>query len=63
MRWHDSIARLEIELTELPAVLERREEIVALGKRLGFAYVALDLAGVRSGSMNETLVSLKRRAS
>ena len=37
-----------------------REQIVALGKQLGFAYVALDLAGFRSGSMNEVLVPLKR---
>ena len=29
--------------------------IVALGKRLGFTYVALDLAGFRSGSLNEVL--------
>ena len=55
VRWHDSIARLEIEQRELAQVLERREEIVALGKRLGFAYVALDLQGFRSGSLNETL--------
>jgi PP-loop superfamily ATP-utilizing enzyme len=39
-------------------MLEAREEVVALGKRLGFAYVALDLAGFRSGSLNEVLVQL-----
>jgi uncharacterized protein len=60
VRFHDTIARLEIELEELPRVLEVREAIVALGKRLGFAYVALDLAGFRSGSLNEVLVQLKR---
>ncbi len=60
VRFHDTIARLEIAEHELAQVLPRRDEIVALGKRLGFAYVALDLAGFRSGSMNEVLVRLKK---
>jgi uncharacterized protein len=55
VRYHDAIARLEIETAELPRVLERRDQIVALGRELGFAYVALDLAGFRSGSLNEVL--------
>ena len=54
-RFHDTIARLEIDTAELARALELREEIVALGKRVGFAYVALDLAGFRSGSLNELL--------
>jgi len=61
VRWHDQIARLEIEATELARVVEQRDPIVALGKRLGFSYVALDLAGFRSGSMNEPLVALGKR--
>jgi pyridinium-3,5-biscarboxylic acid mononucleotide sulfurtransferase len=60
VRFHDTVARLEIETSELARVLEHREAIVALGKRLGFAYVALDLAGFRSGSLNEVLVQLKK---
>jgi len=55
VRFHDTIARLELDATELPRVVEVREQIVALGKQLGFAYVALDLAGFRSGSLNEVL--------
>jgi uncharacterized protein len=60
VRFHDTIARLEIDAGDIARVVEVREQIVALGKRLGFAYVALDLAGFRSGSMNEVLVPLKR---
>jgi uncharacterized protein len=62
VRFHDTIARLEIDNIDLPRVVEPgvRERIVALGKKLGFSYVALDLAGFRSGSMNEVLVQLKR---
>ena len=67
VRFHDTIARLEIEVGELAHVMPHREQIVALGKELGFTYVALDLAGFRSGSLNEvlpaeTLVKLRSRA-
>ena len=61
VRFHDTIARLEVEVSELPRMLEVRDQVVALGKRLGFAYVALDLAGFRSGSLNEVLVQLNKR--
>jgi uncharacterized protein len=59
VRFHDTIARLEIETSELPQMVAPgvREQIVALGKKLGFSYVALDLAGFRSGSLNEVLPS------
>ena len=67
VRFHDTIARLELDPDELPRIVAPgvREHVVALGKRLGFAYVALDLGGFRSGSLNEvlpaaTLVQLKR---
>ncbi len=70
VRFHDTIARLEIETSELPQIVAPgvREALVALGKRLGFAYVALDLAGFRSGSLNEvlpaeTLIQLRGRPS
>lgn len=66
-----AIARLELPVAELPRAVEPavREAIVALGKRLGFAYVALDLMGFRSGSLNEPLraaasqplISLRRK--
>jgi pyridinium-3,5-biscarboxylic acid mononucleotide sulfurtransferase len=67
VRFHDTIARLEIDTEDLPRIVAPgvRDRIVALGKRLGFSYVALDLAGFRSGSLNEVLpaealVQLKR---
>nr|MBA3818482.1 TIGR00268 family protein [Deltaproteobacteria bacterium] len=55
VRFHDTIARLEIDNAELPRVVAVRDQVVALGTQLGFAYVALDLAGFRSGSLNEVL--------
>src|SRR5436190_18410054 len=51
VRFHDAIARLEIDATELARIVEVREAVVALGKQLGFTYVAVDLAGFRSGSL------------
>src|SRR5207247_2369534 len=57
VRFHDQVARLEIPVAEMPRLLEpaTREAVVAELKRLGFPYVALDLRGFRSGSLNEPL--------
>lgn len=67
VRFHDTIARLEIDNDDLARVVAPgiRDRIVTLGKQLGFSYIALDLAGFRSGSLNEvlgaeTLVKLRR---
>jgi len=59
VRHHDTIARIEVPLSELPrvAVPELAAQIVALGRGLGFAYVTLDLAGYRTGSHNELLTT------
>jgi uncharacterized protein len=61
VRYHDTIARLELEGAMLALAIDKRLEIVALGKSCGFTYVALDLEGFRSGAMNETLTQLRRR--
>lgn len=57
VRWHDQIARIEVDLGELPRLLTEgtRERIVLAGKRHGFRYVTLDLGGYRTGSLNEML--------
>jgi len=69
VRWHASssetvtatkeaaIARIEIGRDEMLKAFDARDAIVAAGKRLGFAYVTLDLAGYRTGSHNEVLTS------
>jgi uncharacterized protein len=49
------IARIEVGKDELLRAFEARDAIVEAGKRLGFAYVTLDLAGYRTGSHNEVL--------
>ena len=57
LRHHGAVARLELETRELARLVEEplRSACVQELKRLGFAYVALDLQGFRSGSLNETL--------
>jgi len=51
----DPLARIETDEAGLTALLPRRDEIAAHLKSLGYLYVTMDLAGYRSGSMNEAL--------
>jgi uncharacterized protein len=62
VRYHGDVARLELEVTEMPLALASpaREQIVTLGRQQGFTFVALDLAGFSSGSLNQ-LVGLGRK--
>jgi uncharacterized protein len=62
VRYHGQVARLEIEGAEMARALAPgvREQIVTDGRRFGFTFVALDLAGFTSGSLNQ-LVGLKPR--
>ncbi|MDO3378919.1 ATP-dependent sacrificial sulfur transferase LarE [Geoalkalibacter halelectricus] len=57
VRFHGEVARIELAPEELPRLLEPtlRQALVAEFKQAGFTYVALDLQGYRSGSMNETM--------
>lgn len=55
VRDHAGIARIEIMPEEMARFLEMRESVVSEFRRLGFSYVTLDLAGFRSGSMDEVL--------
>jgi uncharacterized protein len=57
VRHHGQIARIELDESGMAVLMSsgRRQAVVARFKELGFAYVALDLAGFRSGSMNEVI--------
>lgn len=63
VRYHDKIARIELDLEDLPRMLqpEMREAVVSAGKTHGFLYVTLDLAGYRTGSHNEVLTGRSLR--
>ncbi|MGE3985521.1 MAG: TIGR00268 family protein, partial [Dehalococcoidia bacterium] len=57
VRHHGSVARIELDESGMAVLMRngRRQSVVERFKQLGFAYVTLDLAGFRSGSMNEVL--------
>ncbi len=57
VRHHGEIARIEISTGELPRAMnvEVAARMSAALKSLGFRYVALDLEGYRTGSLNEAL--------
>jgi pyridinium-3,5-biscarboxylic acid mononucleotide sulfurtransferase len=55
VRHHGEIARLEVGPEEMERAFGLREEISAELKDAGFLYVALDLSGYASGSLNATL--------
>ena len=58
VRHHGSTARIELPRTEMARVLSDglADEIVRRVREAGFAFVALDLEGLRSGSLNRLLV-------
>jgi uncharacterized protein len=64
VRYHGEVARLELESAGMTRALEPgvREAIVALGRAQGFTFVALDLAGFQSGSLNQLIGIGVRRA-
>jgi pyridinium-3,5-biscarboxylic acid mononucleotide sulfurtransferase len=55
VRHHDQVARIEVHQEDMAKVISLREEIVEKLKSLGFKFVAIDLEGFRSGSLNEVL--------
>ena len=57
VRHHGQVARIEVLPEEFSKMIEKKaaEAVVKRFKKLGYVYVALDLAGYRTGSMNEPL--------
>ncbi|MCS7259771.1 MAG: ATP-dependent sacrificial sulfur transferase LarE [Anaerolineae bacterium] len=53
VRHHGNLARIEVEPPDFVTILERRAEVIQALRALGYAYVTLDLAGYRSGSMHD----------
>jgi len=62
VRHHDKIARIEVERSELPRLIEDEiSRIVTDGlRKIGYTYVTVDLIGYRTGSMNESLFKKKK---
>jgi len=62
VRHHDKIARIEVERSELPRLIEdEMSRIVTEGlRKIGYTYVTVDLLGYRTGSMNESFMKRKK---
>lgn len=60
VRHHGDVARIEVPPADRERLLEAAGNIVPALKALGYVWVSMDLAGYRSGSMNEALEEGKR---
>lgn len=55
VRHYGEVARIELDGDDLAAAVARRDEVVAAVRSAGYAYVTLDLEGLRSGNLNQVL--------
>src|SRR6187455_2736890 len=57
VRHHDTIARIEVDPRDFEELVRSplREMVIEKIKAVGYQYVALDLQGYRTGSMNEVV--------
>jgi uncharacterized protein len=56
VRHYGDSARLEVPVADLERVLSVRDDVVAAVRAAGYAYVTLDLEGLRSGNLNRALL-------
>lgn len=54
-RHHGNLARIEVPQAFMGLVIEKSGEVSSRLKEIGYYYIALDLQGYRTGSMNESL--------
>jgi uncharacterized protein len=57
VRHHGDVARIEVPVEDLASLIDEqtRNTIVKKIREAGYLYVTIDLAGFRSGSMNEAI--------
>lgn len=63
VRHHGSVARLEVEGSEIERITEPRlrKELVDKFRKIGFHHIAVDLEGYVSGSMNRALEASQKK--
>ncbi len=63
VRHHDVIARIEVHQEDFKKITAEPNRLLIIKKlkSLGFKYIAIDLQGFRSGSLNETLSKSDKR--
>jgi len=52
VRHYGDLARIELDLADLPEAMARRQEVVTAVRAAGYRYVTVDLEGFRSGNLN-----------
>jgi uncharacterized protein len=57
VRHHDDTARIEVPTSQLARAVEAADTLVLALTAIGYRYVTLDLAGLRSGNLNQRLPS------
>ena len=64
VRHHDTVARIEVETADFLTLTEEstRAKVTEFFRSIGYSYVTLDLEGFRSGSLNEVLAGLRKKA-
>jgi uncharacterized protein len=55
VRHYGDLARIEVPVAELDAMVARRDEVIAAVQAAGYRYVTLDLEGFRTGNLNAAL--------
>jgi len=55
VRHYRDLARIEVPVDELAAVVDQRTAVVDAVRSAGYRYVTLDLQGLRSGNLNDAL--------
>src|SRR5947207_3387372 len=62
VRHHDKIARIEVERSELPRLIDEEisQQVTRALSAIGYLYVTVDLQGYRTGSMNEGFFKRKQ---
>lgn len=53
LRHYNGLCRIEVDKKDIPALINKRNSVIAKLKRLGYNYITVDLQGYRTGSMNE----------
>ncbi len=54
VRHHGDVARIEVDARDIPRLVAERERVVAAVLSAGYKFVALDLEGYSTGSLNRT---------
>ena len=52
VRHHGDVARIEVEAEEIPTLIDERARVVELLRAAGYKFVAVDLEGYSTGSLN-----------